>query len=91
MVRLPFCQFLTIDYRDIGIAFIIKEFHQVKAITLIVIITYYHYIFKSFCWGIIFSHQLLKTYDRNIGVAVSVKDFHLVKDTKLIVMIDYYF
>ena len=67
-------------YSDIGVAVSIMEFHQVKDIKLIVIITYYSDLFDSVHLRSMSFHQLLTTYYRDIGVAVSIKEFHYVKD-----------
>ena len=73
-------QLLTTYYRDNGVSVSIIEFHQVKDIKLIVIITYYCDLFESFPLERVSCHQLLTTYYRDIGVAVSIKEFHQVKD-----------
>ena len=73
-------QLLTTYYRDNGVSVSIIEFHQVKDIKLIVIITYYSDLFDSFPLGSMSFHQLLTTYYRDIGVAISIKEFHSVKD-----------
>ena len=70
---------LTYD-RDIGVAVSIMEFHQVREIKLIVIITYYCDLLESFPIETVSFHQLLTTYNRDIGVAISIKEFHSVKD-----------
>ena len=77
-------------YRDIGVAVSIMEFHQVRDINLIVIITYYCDLFKSFPFGRMLNYQLLTTYYRDIDVAVCVKEFHQAKGIKLIVIITYF-
>ena len=53
------------------LAFIIKEFHLVKAITLIVIITYYCDLFKSFPLRMSF-HQFLTSYYKDISLAIII-------------------
>ena len=62
-----------------GVAVSIIEFHQVKDIKLIVIITYYCDLFESFPLERVSFHQLLTTYYRDISVALSMKEFHQVK------------
>ena len=49
--RMSFHQLLTIYYRDNGVAVSMMEFHEVKEIKLIVIITYYCKLFESFPFG----------------------------------------
>ena len=66
------------------------EFHKVKDVKIIVIITYYYDLFESFPLGRVLNHQLLTTYYRDIDVAVCVKEFHHAKGIKLIVIITYY-
>ena len=72
---MSFHQHLTTYYRDNGVVVSIMEFHQVKEIKLIVIITYYCDLFESFPLGRVSFHQFLTIYYRDIGVAVSTKGF----------------
>ena len=69
-----------IYYRDNGIAVGIMEFHQVKEIKLIVIITYYCDLFESFPLGRVLFNQFFTIDYRDINVAISIKEFHQVKD-----------
>ena len=78
--RMSFHQLLTTYNSDNGISVSIIEFHQVKDIKLIVIITYYCDLFESFPLGRVLFHQLLTIYYRDIGVTVSIKEFHQVND-----------
>ena len=71
--EMSFHQCISTYYKDISVAIIIKEFHQVKNTKLIVIITYYYDIFESFPLGRMSFHQLLTIYYRGFSVAVSIK------------------
>ena len=62
--RMSFHQLLTEYFKDIGVAIRIKEFHHIKVIKLIEMITYYFYLFVSLSLERISFHQLLKTYYR---------------------------
>ena len=78
--RMSFHQLLTMYYSDNGVSVGIIEFHQVKDIKLIVIITYNCDLVESFPLERVLFHHLLTTYCRDILVAVSIKEFHQVKD-----------
>ena len=71
--RMSFHQLLTTYYSDNGVSVSIIEFHQVKDIKLIVIITYQYDLFESFPLERVSFHQLLTIYYRDIVVAVSIK------------------
>ena len=77
--RMLFHQLLTEYYKDIGVAIRIKEFHHIKVINLIEMITFYFYLFDSFSLGRISCHQLLTTSKNDNGVAVSKMELHQVK------------
>ena len=77
---MSFHQLLKTYYRDNGVSVDMIEFHQIKDIKLIVIITYYYDIFESFPLGRVLFHQLVTIYYRDIGVTVSTKEFHQVND-----------
>ena len=78
--RISFHQLLTTYYWDNGVAVSIMEFHQVREIKHIVIITDYCDLFESFPFGRVLFHHFLTIYYRDFSVAVSIKEFHQVKD-----------
>ena len=77
-------QSLSSYYKDISVAMIIKEFHQVKVIKPTVIMTYNCDLFESFTLGRMSFYQLLTEYDKDIGVAIRIKEFHHIKVITLI-------
>ena len=83
---MSFHQLLTTYYSDNGVSVSIIEFHQVKDIKLIVILTYYSELFEGFPLGRMSFHQPLTSYYMDIGVAVSIKEFHQVKDIILLTL-----
>ena len=88
--KMSFHQCLSSYYKDISVAIIIKEFHQVKVIKPTVIITYNCDLFESFTLGRMSFQQLLTKYYKDIGVAASEREFQQNKDAKPRVMITYY-
>ena len=87
--KMSFHQCLSSYYKDISVAIIIKEFHQVKVIKPTVIITYNCDLFESFTLGRMSFQQLLTEYYKDIGVAIRIKEFHHIKVIKLIEMITF--
>ena len=63
--KISFHQLLTTYYKDIGVDVRINQFHQVKDIKLIVIITYYSEVFEKMSF-----HHPLTSFYKAIGVAV---------------------
>ena len=86
---MSFHQLLTTYYSDNSVSVSIIEFHQVKDIKLIVILTYYCDLFESFPLERVSFHKFL-TYYWDIGVAVIIKEFRQVKDIILVIITYYY-
>ena len=82
--KMSFHQCLSSYYKDISVAIIIKEFHQVKVVKLTVIMNYICDLFESFTLGRTSFNQLLMEYHKDIGVAISIKKFHHISVIKLI-------